>query len=133
MLKQHIEAAHLIPWKLRSQRSISPEIIEVRDDFEEEDILTDFAQVEERDCTITIPESLFICGECNFGMESEADIETHMIKHHGNVTTEERIKYLEATLRAEKEPNKKRRDTLEKTLNQVVNLEQKIKYRDEIN
>ena len=133
ILKQHIEAAHLIPWKLRSQRSVSPEIIEVREDVEEEDILTDFAQVEERDCTITIPESLFICGECNFGMESETDIETHMINHHGNVTIEERIKYLEAALRAEKEQNKNRSDTLEETLNQVVNLEQKIKYLEEIN
>ena len=103
ILNQHIEAAHLIPWKLRSQKAISPEIIEVSDDIEEEDILTDFAQVEERDCTIPIPESLFICGECTFGIESETDIETHMMKHHGNVSKEERVKYLEAALRAEKE------------------------------
>ena len=71
---------------------------------------------------------MFICGECNTVITKEADVQVHMrIYHTQERSPEGRIRYLEAELKAEKEQHKHHVDTLEDTLKQINDCEQRIK------
>ena len=156
VLKQHMDAIHLVPWNLRT-RSVSckkcgikikegemdnhmksehEENIEMAEIIDVEcggELDTSTSRVEERDCPTPIPESIYICGECNSGIGSKEDIEIHMKRHYMKETPmEERVRYLEAELRAEKEQHKHHIDTLEDTLNEIRICEQKIKDLDDM-
>ena len=151
VLNQHIDAIHLIPWKLRARtiackkcgaqikegemnnhmKSEHEEIIantEIIDIEYHEDLNNSESRVEERDCPTPLPEQVFICGECNTGITNEADVEMHMrIYHAQERPLDDRIKYLEAALRAEQEQHKHHVDTLENTLKEISKCEQRIK------
>ena len=161
---QHIDAVHLIPWKLMTQRTQTcrkcglgidlgkldqhmkskhaeddyisePENIniDIESNENENNMTSDIGQVEERNCPTPIPESLFICGECHIGIESENEVESHMRIHHTEVMRDERIEYLEAELRAEKEQHMYRTEALEDALKKVKDLEQRKEYLEAIN
>ena len=156
VLKQHTDALHVISRKLRTRsvsckkcgmrikegemdkhmKSVHEEKSEVTEIIELEfsdDLNESTSRVEERYCPTPIPESIFICGECNTGVWSQEDVEIHMRGHYNNDRpVEERIKYLEAELRAEKEQHNHHIETLEDTLNQIRNCEQRIKDLEEM-
>ena len=150
-LNKHVDAVHVIPLKLNEiqentgsvmrqhcgqnvqgaecsdkhiQKHHSNIIEEIT--LEEELSLEDNSDtgfVAERECYTPVPQNIFICGECNIGLESEQDIETHMEMEHGDC---ERIKRLEAELRHEKSQHQDHVDILEETLNKVKDLEKNI-------
>ena len=100
-MKQHIDAIHSFPWKLRARHNvckkcgerivegemdkhmtIHDEILEITEiienEYGDEDPGLTTTRIEERDGQTPIPESIFICGECNKGIGSEKDVEIHM-------------------------------------------------------
>ena len=163
-LRQHIDAVHLIPWKLRLQETETcrkcgfgieigkldehmkdkhaeieylnaPEIsiIDIDSREIEDTNIEDVGHVEERNCPTPIPESLFICGECFLGLESESDVDRHMKNYQTEILGDERIKYLEAQLKAEKEQNTYSKEALEEALKKVTYLEQRVEFLEALN
>ena len=151
VMMQHIDAIHLIPWKLRLEQSklnLDQHINENRSESLEqliidsdspinrvEEISLDESSdecvainghVEERECPTPLPENVYICGECNIGFTSESDVEEHMRNVHRDIQLEEKMKRLESELRLEKGQHKDHLDMLEDTFKQVSSYKQYI-------
>ena len=69
---------------------------------------------------------MFICAECNIGIESEKQIDEHMRTCHMDVALEEKINRLESELRLEKEQHMDHKHMLKDSLNEVTSLKQYI-------
>ena len=126
-LLKHIDALHQNPWNPQTQtvQTITEELNRDQIVFGEreeeieipEEIDIEFtANVQERECPTPIPESIYICAECNYGCESSKEADVHIQSWHGPDSKDERILRLESELNYEKTQHKDHLEMLEEAL-----------------
>ena len=120
-----------------SHMVLNHESLNVSDDFADIDLgigetFTATASVEERNCPTPIPESIFICAECNCGFKTQEEIDVHIKCCHEQVLLEEKLKRAESELRYEKSQHDDHLKMLEENLMLVSSLTKQIEDLEKI-
>ena len=89
--------------------------------------------IKERDCPTPIPESVYICAECNSGFVTQEEVENHIRMYHQEMNWEEKLRRLETELRLEKGQHQDHLNMLEISLRECSGYRQRIDVLEKTN
>ena len=100
-LSSHAKVSHAVASEQLLDEGAEQDLEEIE---LEEGIREIEGSIEERECPTPIPDSVFICAECNNGFKTIDEVETHIRNQHPQIPWEEQIQRLESEIRLEKRP-----------------------------
>ena len=131
-LRDHVQLVHVVENEmLLIERAVNEEEIEI-EEIELEDEESIKCTIEERECPTPIPDSIYICAECNSGFDSSGEVEAHMQLYHQQISPEEKIRRLESELRIERGQHQDHLQMLKDTLKEASTLRNNVEQLEAI-